>query len=263
MSEVKSLAVRGQELKTFLTEKKLNIAPLLPPTVTVEKFLHVGLLNVNRNPALLQCTKESFYLALLNCAHLGILPDGVHGWAYLVPFRNKGVMEVTLIPGYKGFIHLAYEGGGLKDIVARAVFEDDEFDYALGTSQFIRHRPMGEDDPAKLLYAYAYANLTTGGMVFEVLTRKQIETTKARSRAGSSGPWVTDYVAMACKTAIRRLVRWLPFVTPKLAQAIELDERQDRGIAQGDVSVLDPDMELAIGGEDTNPPGTTETGEVR
>ena len=36
-----------------------------------------------------------------------------------------------------------------------AVYEGDEFDYELGTSQFIKHKPCGEDDVSKLTHVYA------------------------------------------------------------------------------------------------------------
>ena len=45
-----------------------------------------------------------------------------------------------------------------------------------------------------------------------------------RSKASSSGPWVTDYDAMACKTVVRRMVPWLP-MSVEAAQAIERDEQ--------------------------------------
>ncbi|MCI4427735.1 MAG: recombinase RecT [Burkholderiales bacterium] len=57
------------------------------------------------------------------------------------------------------------------------------------------------------------------------------EAVRAQSRAGSSGPWVTHFEAMALKTVVRRLFKWLP-ISVELATAIEADERAEIGIPQ-------------------------------
>jgi recombination protein RecT len=52
------------------------------------------------------------------------------------------------------------------------------------------------------------------------------EAVRAQSRAGSSGPWVTHFEAMALKTVTRRLFKWLP-ISIELATAIDADERAE------------------------------------
>ena len=56
------------------------------------------------------------------------------------------------------------------------------------------------------------------------MSPSDVESFRKRSKAGGSGPWQTDYDAMACKTVIRRMTPWLPMST-EAAQAVESDER--------------------------------------
>src|SRR5690606_34346499 len=81
---------------------------------------------------------------------------------------------------------------------------------------------------------YPVVRLREQGMepIWDVLTRDQIEQRRKRSRAGTSGPWVTDYVAMALKTGVRTIATWVPSSaerTAPLAAAIAYEEAHERG----------------------------------
>jgi recombinational DNA repair protein RecT len=55
---------------------------------------------------------------------------------------------------------------------------------------------------------------------------------KKYSKAFNSGPWKTEFDAMALKTCIRKLCKLLPKSIEKLQVAVSLDERHEAGIAQ-------------------------------
>jgi recombination protein RecT len=57
------------------------------------------------------------------------------------------------------------------------------------------------------------------------MTAAQVEAVRARSKAGRSGPWVTDWEEMARKTPLRRISKTLPR-SEELSRAIEADERE-------------------------------------
>jgi hypothetical protein len=57
----------------------------------------------------------------------------------------------------------------------------------------------------------------------EVLTTGEVEAIRKRSKAGSSGPWVTDWSEMAKKTAFRRVSKWLP-LSAEVQDAFERDD---------------------------------------
>jgi len=54
------------------------------------------------------------------------------------------------------------------------------------------------------------------------MTREDIDSVRSRSRAGQSGPWVTDYNEMAKKTVFRRLTKWIP-LSAEIRDAYERD----------------------------------------
>jgi recombination protein RecT len=229
------VAVRGQNpmstLSGYIMSRRDNLAAVLPKTLTPERLCKIALAAASRNPTLLQATPESFYVALHSCAQLGLEPNTPLGAAYLIPFRNNkaGTMEVQFIPGYRGLIDLARRSGQIQNIYAYAVREGDEFSYALGLRPDIVHVPKGAPD-ANLTHVYAVAKLKDGGEQFVVMTRAEVDLIRGRSRSKDNGPWVTDYEAMALKTAIRRLVKYLP-MSIELAAAIEHDDAVETGTA--------------------------------
>jgi recombination protein RecT len=57
----------------------------------------------------------------------------------------------------------------------------------------------------------------------EVMSKDEVESIRKRSKAGGSGPWVTDWCEMAKKTAFRRCSKWLP-LSPDINEAFERDD---------------------------------------
>jgi recombinational DNA repair protein RecT len=135
-----------------------------------------------------------------------------------------------MIPGYRGLISLARRSGQLKSIEARVVYANDTFGIEYGTSPFLKHVPNLTGDPGPLVLVYAVARLVDGGEQVEVMTKVQVDAIRSRSRAGKSGPWVTDYDEMARKTVVRRICKYLP-LSVELAKALEIDERVESGQA--------------------------------
>lgn len=177
-----------------------------------------------KTPALLNCDQKSLFGAILQCAALGLEPGGALGHCYLLPYGRT----CQLIIGYRGMIDLARRSGQIISLYAYVVHEKDDFNYKLGLYPDIEHVPSSEADPGPVTHVYAVAKLKDGGVQFEVMSRAEIEAVRARSKAGRSGPWVTDWDAMAKKTVIRRLFKYLP-VSIEAARATEIDERSERG----------------------------------
>ena len=61
-----------------------------------------------------------------------------------------------------------------------------------------------------------------GAVKCEVMNKDDIDSIRRRSKAGSSGPWVTDYNEMAKKTVFRRATKWLP-LSAEIIDAFERD----------------------------------------
>ncbi len=212
----------------LIEQQKAEIARALPAHMTADRFARIVLTECRRTPNLLACTPQSLLGAVMLSAQLGLEP-GPLGHCYLIPFRNKGVLEVQWILGYRGMIDLARRSGRIESIVAHDVLENDEFDFEYGLDETLRHRPALAGRGEAIAY-YALARFSGGGHAFIVLSRDDVEQYRGRSKAKDSGPWVTDYDAMARKTAIRRLAPYLP-LTVEAAHALSVDEavRTDLG----------------------------------
>ena len=232
-------------LQSLIEQMKPQIARALPKHMDPDRIARIALTLLKQTPALAQCTPDSFLGALMTASQLGLEP-GPLGEAYLVPFGRV----VTFIPGYRGLVKLAWQSGQLKNIDAHVVYAGDAFDYEYGLTPFLRHKPT-RDARGDVTDVYAVATLQNGGSAFVVMSLEDVAAIRKRSRASSSGPWVTDWEAMAKKTAVKQLIRWLPLSTElhTLNMAAQLD-----GTARTTVSALhDADINYVDEGADVTP----------
>lgn len=208
----------------LLARSKPEVAKLLPPGVTIDRFERTVRTAARLNPLLLECSAESFLGAVMHTAQLGLEP-GPLGLVYLVPFKR----EVTLIVGYRGYVELAYRSGLVKDVTAELVYEGDGFRVVKGTSPKIEHTDEGPPGEREIIACYAVAHLKTGGTVSRVVYEDEWETARKASTLGAkgAGPWSDHRPAMIRKTALRRLEPWLP-KTPQLVEAFTVDETASR-----------------------------------
>jgi len=174
-----------------------------------DKFARLALTAVRTTPKLAQATDASVLGALMVCAQLGLEPNSPLGQAYLVPFddRKAGTTEATLIIGYQGYIDLMYRSDRVASVSADAVCEEDYFYFERGTNAHITHRPLLEGR-GEVIAAYAIAELVSGAKPFEVLSKTAIE--KRRGASKTDKIWSQHYEAMARKSAIRALFKFMP-----------------------------------------------------
>jgi recombination protein RecT len=217
------------KLSAVLSERQTSIAKAIPDNwMSAQRFTRAVLSLVQRQPKLLEADQRTLVGAVLQAAQLGLEPDPLVGETWFVPFKGN----VQLIIGYKGLLKLAWRSGMLGSVAAHAVRDGDVFDYQLGTRPKITHKPAIKR--GEIVAVYATAKLTTGSSQFHVMTKEEVDAVRRRSRSRDDGPWVTDYEAMALKTALRRLCKLLPTSThiAPLARAVALDEQAEVGIDQ-------------------------------
>lgn len=208
--------------------------------VTYDRIVNVARQAMSRTPALYQCTPASVATSLCACGQLGVEPN-LLGEAYIVPYNNgkTGQKEAQFQIGYRGLMKLARRSGDILTIDANVVHAKDRFVYNLGDSPKIEHEPSLDDDPGEVKWVYAIAELKDGGKQRVVMTKREIEGIRARSKSGQSGPWVTDWNEMAKKTAIKRLCKYLP-LTIELSDALEKDvEAETEVIKETEAVVVD------------------------
>lgn len=211
---------------------KKEIARALPKHMTPDRMARVSLTALRTVKDLAQCTPASFAASIITLSQLGLEPSTPLGHAFLIPRRMKGTLECTVIIGYQGLIELARRSGQVGAIWAYPVYQGDDFVVKYGLTPTIEHHPRfdGERSPKTLQYVYAAARLKdSADPVFVVLTKREVEGYRARGQG--AGPWSTDYEAMALKTAVRRLYRWLP-KSIEIASALAVDEAPELGRSQ-------------------------------
>lgn len=242
-----------------LMEMQPQLARALPRMMDPDRFNRIVLTECKANNQLLRADFASLAAAVMRAAQVGLEP-GPLGHVYLLPFRDgkTGQTLVQLIIGYKGIIELARRSGRIQSLYAEVVYEGDEFDYRLGLNRTLEHRRTPGSNREKITHAYAVAHYVDGGFDFEVLDELDIAARRKRSKAADKGPWVTDYAAMAKKSAIRAMQPFLP-LTIEAADTIQNDERSYQLSDVGDVLDVDEADELAL------PPAgvDAETGEVQ
>lgn len=205
----------GRSIADVLKSQWGKIEAVMPKHMSSERLFQMAVSTINHDPKLGQCDIVTILSCLMKCSALGLEPSSVDGLgrAYILPFNNKKTkrMEATFILGYKGMLDLARRSGEIADISARAVYEGDEFDYEFGLDERCRHVPKAEKrTPDTLTHVYAVCHFKDGGHYLEVMTKAEVEAIRKRSKAKDSGPWVTDYEAMAKKTVVRRAFPYLP-----------------------------------------------------
>lgn len=216
-------AGRTMTLRHLFDQQRPELAHLLPRGMSLDRLYRMALSECVKNPKLLQCSAESWALAMQTCGSQGLYPDSGVGLMYLIPrevYRKdlgRKVWEVSAQRGYQGDIALARNSGEIADIYAEVVYQNDTYKVTLGLHRDITHERC-EDEPGPLRACYAVAKLTNGEIAFVTLTKADVMRHKASSQsAGSdSSPWTKHEAAMWKKTAIHELFKWIPKSSEKL-----------------------------------------------
>lgn len=215
-----------------------EIKKALPTVLSPERFTRIALSALNNTPALQQCTPMSFLAALMNAAQLGLEPNTPLGQSYLIPYKNKGVLECQFQIGYKGLIDLAYRNGQMQTIQAQAVYENDEFSYEYGLEPKLFHRPAFSDR-GELVYFYGIFRTVNGGYGMSVMSKANMDMyakTYSKAFASEYSPWKSNYEEMAKKTVIKQALKYAPIKTD-FQRALTADESIKKEISVDMLSV--------------------------
>lgn len=229
---------KPKKMQDYIKKMQGEIAKALPSVLTPERFTRITLSALSTNAKLAETTPQSFLGAMMTAAQLGLEPNTPLGQAYLIPYRNHGVLECQFQLGYKGLIDLAYRSGEVSTIQANVVYENDEFEYELGLEPKLRHVPAKSDrgDP---VFFYAVFRTKDGGYGFDVMSVDDVRAhAKKYSKAYSNGPWQTNFEEMAKKTVLKRVLKYAPLKTD-FVRGLSADETIKTQISEDMFSVPD------------------------
>ena len=228
--------------------------------------------SVRNNPKLLECTPMSIVSSLVAISLSGL--DVASNEAYVVPYKNYKTGKTYAIPitSYRGDIKNMYRFKVdsntplIKNIYVSEVKEKDLFDVSGGSEVRIIHKPNYREERGEVFAYYAIAKLHTGGEVFSIMTKKEVEDyankyskSKDWNTKKLTGPWSTEFDEMAKKTVIHKLKKILPssFVSTEDYIDTELfDNRVVEMTEEGNIIPVDDDLEAEA--DNINP----DTGEI-
>lgn len=202
-----------KELHNLFERSAAELKKVLPQGITPERIARVTLTACRKNPALLDCNKNSIIAAVFQASQLGLEIDSL-GSAYLVPYKD----QVQLIIGYKGYIDLAYRSTRVVSLQAHTVYENDFFEIENGSTPFIKHKPA--DEAAGIKGFYAICHLQSGGCLWYYMSKAQVEAHRDENSSDykykkskgweNNSVWGKFFEQMAKKTVLKQLMTWLP-----------------------------------------------------
>ena len=230
VSAVQILNAMGQQLEQAIPEGGPR----------AEQYQRMMIALLKKNPDVAACTPTSIQNVALEIAQLGLLPDNTLGQAYVLPFKDKGVPKAQYILGYRGMIELCCRGGDVAKVEPRCVLEGDVFQYEYGLQPALRHVPAsdtGEEKPVVAAYVVWHYRDRSVDPSFYVMSKKAVDRVRKRSKSGKSGPWQTDYEAMAMKTVIRHSAKYQR-VSLQALHAIQSDEERELSLEPRDLGTF-------------------------
>lgn len=205
------VAQRVEGFGQFVEAFAPNMMEAAAKGVDAAKLRRIVILAVQKNPDLLDCSRESWITALTQCSQDGLMPDGRE--AAFVKFKG----EVVYMPMVYGLRKKILQSGEIANIftavVYQAEFDAGLFEVELGSNPRIMHKPLlGDGDRGKLVACYSIATFKDGTTSFEIMTAADVAKVKAVSRAkdAKDGPWINWEGEMFRKTVLRRHSKSLP-----------------------------------------------------
>lgn len=187
-----------------LTDKLVSVENALPKDFNRERFVQNCLAVMNETPALANINPAMTIQGLLKGAYLGL--DFLNRECYLIPYGNS----VQFQTDYKGEIKFTkrYSIRKIKDIYAKVVREGDEFVEEIRDGEpSIDFKPLPFND-ADIIGAFAVVLYLDGGMAYEVMSVKDIQSVRNNySKASQSKAWKNSFDEMCKKTVLRRLCK--------------------------------------------------------
>lgn len=232
-----------EQLVAMLERNKSQLAAALPKHVTPERMSRLALSVFSSSKQLQQCEVASIYGAVILASQLG-LEIGVGGQAYIIPYKDRrnNVMKAQFVPGWQGIVDLVSRTGRAA-VWTGAVFEGDHFDYALGDRPFVTHRPEGESDPEKLVFAYAVGRVNGSEWpVIEVWSAARLRKHFNRMNKQGEKHYAHENWEMYCrKIPLLQVCKYMPkSVELTAALAAETSAETGRGMTfDGQFTTLD------------------------
>lgn len=212
-------------------------------------FLSSLLTVVNDNKLLQNADPRTVLAAAATAASLDlpILPS--LGKAWVVPYKGNAQFQL----GYKGAIALALRSGKMKSIVMTPVYAGEIQNW----NRFTETYTAGEKESDEIVGYFARFETTNGFAKATYWTKEEVIAHAkkfSKSYTYASGPWASNFDQMACKTVLMSILKTYAPMSVEMEKAVEMDNKVATFKDDGNMEVLDIDVEDAA---------TTETSDGR
>lgn len=257
-------------MRREVLKHKDEVSMAVPKGLNGDRIVRTFLSTISNSPKLLDIAstargKRSLLVALMESAALGLECDGLLGHAWIIPYGNVAKLQV----GAQGVAAVARRSDRVLKIVPRTIYSNEHWRVVYGTEDRLEHVP--ELDPKRRgepTHYYAMATLRGGTSQFVVWPKAQVEEHRERYSKGyrralgkiedakrisdprkqeqeiraieADTPWISNFEAMAHKTMVIQLAKWLPKST-ELTWAVQAATREEREESQ----VLAPSDDFA------------------
>lgn len=210
-------------------------------------FLTSLMNTTNGNAQLQQADPNSILKAGAIAATLDLPIDPNLGFAYIVPYNNKGKNEAQFQMGYKGFVQLAIRTGQYKRINVTELYEGQFESYDPITDELKYNLDNRLSD--EITHYVAYFQTINGFEKYNVMSKEEIENhakkfSKTYNYKGSS--WQTNFNTMAKKTVLKLLLSKFGILSIEMQTAQKADQAVIREFDKNNIEVEYVDNENNI-----------------
>lgn len=233
----------------YMMESLTTVEEALPKGFNKARFVQNAIALINDNPQLQKFNQVQLKMGLLKGAYLGL--DFYSKEAYLVPYGTQLNFQID----YRGAKKLAkkYSIRPIKDIYAEIVREGDEFEKIVdGNNTIVKFKPVPFSD-AKVIGAFAVVEYADGGIHCDMMTLKELETTRSKSKASNSMAWKDFTNEMYRKTVLHRLCKHIEIDFENMTQLDLWNDSNAMDKNAGSEEIHDPfaESEVIVDGEAT------------
>lgn len=181
-----------------------------------------------------QCDPNLVVKEALKAAALDLPLNKNLGFAYIIPYKERGKMQPHFQMGYKGFVQLAIRTGQYKHLNPGIIYEGEEIieDRIKGTLQI-----GGKKTSDTAIGYFCYMELINGFEKAIVWTREKVKAHAMKysksyaaylnGKTKTKPVWEDDFDGMALKTMILQLVPKFGPMTIEMTNAMTSESRVD------------------------------------
>ena len=241
------LLAKQQEQKQVATTQQSTLGVMIGQKSVQERFEKMlgkksaGFLSslltlTNNNKLLANADPRTVLAAAATAASLDLPINQSLGKAWIVPY--KGAAQFQL--GYKGVIELAQRSGQMKFITMTPVYKGELQHW----NRFNETYTIGEKTSDEVVGYFAAFELVNGFKKATYWTKDDVlRHAKRFSKSYGSGPWQTDFDAMACKTVLLSIMKTYAPVSIEMQKAFEADGQTAVLNDNGDTEYMDIEAE--------------------